>query len=329
LNILVTGGAGYIGSQTSKALARAQYVAVTYDNLSTGHQWAVRWGPFVQGDIADHHRLVQTMREYAIDAVIHFAASAYVGDSIRHPAEYFQNNAVNSVTLMNAMREAGTRRIIFSSSCATYGIPRRIPISERHPQNPINPYGESKRFVERVLQWYGLAYGLQWVALRYFNAAGADPDGELGETHDPETHLIPLVIQAAMGMAPPVEVKGSDYPTPDGTAVRDYVHVMDLADAHILALEYLLNGGTSMAINLGTGRGYSVRDVIHVVERVGGQPVPFYEAGRREGDPVSLVAKTTLGHRVLGWTPRYSDLDGIVRTAWNWHAGEARRAGSR
>jgi UDP-glucose-4-epimerase GalE len=307
-----------------KTLTLAQHVAVTYDNLSTGHQWAVRWGPFVQGDLADHRRLVQTMNEYAIDAVIHFAASAYVGDSIRQPAEYFQNNTVNSLTLLNAMREAQTRRIIFSSSCATYGIPRRLPISERHPQNPINPYGESKRFVERALQWYELAYGLQWVALRYFNAAGADPDGELGEAHDPETHLIPRVIQAALGKAPPVEVKGSDYPTPDGTAVRDYVHVMDLADAHIRALEYLLNGGASMAINLGTGRGYSVRDVIHVVERVSGYPVPFYAAGRRDGDPTSLVAETTLGHRVLGWTPRHSDLDEIVRTAWNWHASPRR-----
>jgi len=324
MNILVTGGAGYIGSQTAKTLARAGHTAVTYDNLSTGHRWAVRWGPFVEGDVADHSQLVRSMREYAIEAVIHFAASAYVGVSMLQPAEYFQNNSVNSLTLLNAMREAGIRRIVFSSSCATYGLPRRIPISERQPQNPINPYGESKRFVERALAWYGHAYGMEWVALRYFNAAGADADGEIGEAHDPETHLIPLVIHAALGEAPPVQVMGIDYPTADGTAVRDYVHVMDLADAHVRALEHLFRGGASMAINLGTERGYSVREVIEAVERASGRPVPYRDAGRRQGDPASLVARTTLARRLLGWAPRYSDLDGMVRTAWSWHSHGAK-----
>jgi UDP-arabinose 4-epimerase len=323
MNVLVTGGAGYVGSHTAKALALARYTPVTYDNLSTGHQWAVRWGPFIQGDVGDHDLLVRTLREYSIETVIHFAASAYVGESVHSPAEYFQNNSVNSLTLLNAMRETGTRHIIFSSTCATYGATGQSAISERHSQNPVNPYGESKRFVERALQWYGLAYGIRWAALRYFNAAGADPDGDIGEAHDPETHLIPLAIRAALCQTPPLEVKGVDYPTHDGTAIRDYVHVMDLASAHIRGLEYLSRGGESMALNLGTGHGHSVREVIRAVERVSGRPVPFREAGRREGDPPSLVAKTGRGRRTLGWTPRYLDIDEIARTAWNWHVGRA------
>ena len=322
MNILITGGAGYIGSHTAKALASAGHVPVTYDNLSTGHRWAVRWGPFIQGDVGDHDLLVSVLRDYAVEAVIHFAASAYVNVSMRSPAEYFQNNSVNSLTLLNAMRKSGTRNIVFSSTCATYGLPRQAVLSERHPQNPINPYGESKRFIERALHWYGNAYDIHWVALRYFNAAGADPDGETGEDHDPETHLIPLVISATLCQTAPVAVCGTDYPTPDGTAIRDYVHVMDLASAHIRALEYLLDGGESIALNIGTGKGHSVREVISSVERVSGQPVPQHDAARREGDPPRLVARTTLARRVLGWTPKYRDLDETIRTAWRWHSTE-------
>lgn len=322
MNLLVTGGAGYIGSHTAKALAQAGHSPVTYDNLSTGHRWAVRWGPFVKGDVADRRLLVDTLREHSIEAVMHFAGSASVAESIASPARYFENNSVNSLTLLNAMLEAGTRHIIFSSTCATYGNPRSAAISERSAQAPVNPYGESKLFVEKALRWYEAAYGIQWVALRYFNAAGADPEGEIGEAHDPETHVIPLAIRAALGQGPRIEVKGTDYPTPDGTAVRDYVHVMDLADAHIRALDRLLRGGASMALNLGTGRGYSVREVIQAVHRVSGHPVPAEEGGRRDGDPPFLVAKPGLARRALGWSPQYTDLDAIVRTAWNWHASQ-------
>ena len=322
MNILITGGAGYIGSHTAKAVALAGHVPVTYDNLSTGYRWAVRWGPFIQGDVGNYDLLVSVLRDYAVEAVIHFAASAYVNVSMHSPAEYFQNNSVNSLTLLNAMRKAGARNIVFSSTCATYGLPRQKVLSERHPQNPINPYGESKRFIERALHWYGGAYDIHWVALRYFNAAGADPEGETGEDHDPETHLNPLVISATLCQTAPVAVCGTDYPTPDGTAIRDYVHVMDLASAHIRALEYLLDGGESIALNIGTGKGHSVREVISSVERVSGQLVPQHDAARREGDPPRLVARTTLARRVLGWTPKYRDLDETIRTAWRWHSAQ-------
>ena len=320
MNVLITGGAGYIGSHTAKTLAAKGYAPVTYDNLSTGHEWAVRWGPFVLGDTADRDLLLRTLREHAIEAVIHFAASAYVGESIHSPAEYFRNNSVNSLTLLDAMREAGTPYLIFSSTCATYGVPRTETISEEHPQNPINPYGESKRFVERALEWYGRAYGIRHVILRYFNAAGADPEGEIGEDHDPETHLIPLTIQAALSQTSRLELRGVDYPTPDGTAVRDYVHVMDLASAHVRSLEHLVGGGPNMAMNIGNGRGHSIRDVIGSVERVSGLRVPFIESARREGDPPRLVAEAALARKTLGWTPEFPKLDDIIRTAWNWHA---------
>jgi len=270
--------------------------------------------------VADRRLLVETLRQYAIEAVIHFAGSASVAESMTSPARYFENNSVNSLTLLNAMLDAGTRHIIFSSTCATYGIPRSAAISERSAQLPVNPYGESKLLVEKALRWYGAAYGIGWVALRYFNAAGADPEGQIGEAHHPETHLIPLVIRAALGQGPPVEVNGTDYPTPDGTPVRDYVHVVDLADAHIRALDHLFRGGASMAVNLGTGRGHSVREVIQAVRRVSGRPAPHEERGRRQGDPPFLVAKPGLARRALGWAPHYADLDGIVRTAWDWHA---------
>jgi UDP-arabinose 4-epimerase len=270
--------------------------------------------------VADRGLLVETLSRYSIEVVIHFAGSAYVGESMESPETYFENNAVNSLRLLSAMRETGCRDMIFSSSCATYGMPQRPIITERHPQQPINPYGESKLFVERALHWYELAYGMRWVALRYFNAAGADPDGEIGEVHCPETHLVPLVIQAALSQGPAVEVWGSDYPTSDGTAVRDYVHVTDLAAAHIGAIEYLQRGGESAAMNLGNGRGYSVREVIGAVERLAGRPLPWKDGPRRPGDPPVLVARSTLARRRLGWKAQFGDIDAIVRTAWNWHA---------
>ncbi|MBF2098742.1 MAG: UDP-glucose 4-epimerase GalE [Gloeomargaritaceae cyanobacterium C42_A2020_066] len=320
MRILVTGGAGYIGSHTAKLLAQAGHEPVVYDNLSTGYAWAVRWGPLVEGDLQDHNRLRQTLIDYAIDAVIHFAASAYVGESMHNPRLYFHNNTGGTLSLLGAMLEAEVESIVFSSTCATYGHPQVVPIAETHPQVPINPYGESKRCVERILDWYGQAYGLRWAALRYFNAAGADPEGELGEAHDPETHLIPLVIQAALGQRPQVDIYGTDYPTPDGTAIRDYIHVLDLAQAHGQALDWLHTQGKALVLNLGTGQGHSVREVVEMVEQVGGRPVPVREADRRAGDPPLLVADARQAQAILGWTPRYSDLKTIAETAWAWHS---------
>ena len=319
MRILVTGGAGYIGSHTAKALIQAGHEPVVFDNLSEGHRWSVKWGPLVEGDLSDGALVRHVIATHGIKAVIHFAAHAYVGESMHRPREYFRNNVTNTLSLLDAMLEAGVCRIVFSSSCATYGIPRNVPITESHPQNPISPYGESKRAVERFLHWYGRAYGLDWMALRYFNAAGADPDGEIGEDHHPETHLIPIAIQAALGKRPFVEVYGTDYPTPDGTAIRDYIHVTDLARAHVLALHYLLGGGASAALNLGTGEGKSVREVIAAVERVIGHRVPVREAARRSGDPRVLVANPAKAGRVLDWRPQYSSLDTIVETASSWH----------
>jgi UDP-arabinose 4-epimerase len=319
MNILVTGGAGYIGSHTAKALAAAGYTPVVVDNLSNGHEWSVKWGPFERGDLSDARWVADVVRRHRVGAVVHFAASAYVGESMTQPRKYFHNNTVNTLQLLDVMVDAGVQSIVFSSTCATYGIPQRLPLDETHPQAPVNPYGESKLAVERILHWYGQAYGLRWVALRYFNAAGADPEGEIGEVHDPETHLIPLVIGAALGQRPPVGVFGTDYPTPDGTAIRDYIHVMDLADAHIRALEHLARGNTSVALNLGTGEGHSVRSVIEAVESVGGRPVPRVDSPRRPGDPPSLVANAARAREVLGWTPRYPELRTIVEHAWRWH----------
>jgi UDP-arabinose 4-epimerase len=326
MNILVTGGAGYIGSHTSKVLAATGHTPVVVDNLANGHEWAVKWGPFERGDLSDRRWLADVFRRHRIDAVVHFAASAYVGESMTHPRRYFHNNTVNSLQLLDAMLDAGVKDIVFSSTCATYGIPQRLPLDETHPQAPVNPYGESKLCVERILHWYGQAYGLRWTALRYFNAAGADPDGEIGEVHDPETHLIPLVIGAALGTGPPVNVFGTDYPTTDGTAIRDYIHVMDLADAHVRALDYLGNGGESTALNLGTGEGHSVRAVIEAVEKVGGRPVPSLDSPRRPGDPLSLVADAARARTVLKWTPRYPNLQTIVEHAWRWHSSGRRLA---
>jgi UDP-arabinose 4-epimerase len=322
MRVLVTGGAGFIGSHTAKALACAGWEPVVLDDLSMGHEWAVRWGPFVQGNVGNRDLLRQVMAEHRVEGVIHFAAHAYVGESVSEPRKYFQNNVVNTLALLDAMMDAGVRRIVFSSTCATYGQPELLPLGEDHPQRPVNPYGESKLFIERVLQAYGQAYGLRWMNLRYFNAAGADPDGELGEDHDPETHLIPLIIAAALGQRPSIDVFGTDYQTPDGTAIRDFVHVTDLADAHVRALGHLRDCGESLAVNLGTGAGHSVREVITTVERVGRRSVPVRVAPRRPGDPPALVANAQRAHSVLGWRPRFADLDVIVRTAWDWHTND-------
>jgi UDP-arabinose 4-epimerase len=317
--ILVTGGAGYVGSHTCKALASAGYTPVVLDDLSAGHRWAVKWGPLVVADIADRARLMQTIKQYGIQAVIHFAAYSYVGESVGQPRKYFNNNVTKALALLDTLLEVGITKLVFSSSCATYGIPQRLPITEDHPQQPINPYGESKLFVEKILHWYERAYGMRHITLRYFNAAGADPDGEIGEEHTPETHLIPLVIAAALGMNPAVKIFGTDYDTADGTAVRDYVHVCDLATAHVNALDRLFAGGASASVNLGTGRGHSIREVITAVEAVSHSVVAAIGGPRRPGDPPALVADPQLGHSLLGWRPLKSDLPTIVRTAWEWH----------
>ena len=318
MNVLVTGGAGYIGSHTCKLLAGAGYAPVAFDNLTFGHEWAVKWGPLVSGDLSDLDLIRNTLREHEIKAVIHFAANAYVGESMENPRKYFRNNAANSLNLLEAMLDADVKTLVFSSTCATYGIPEKVPIPEDHPQRPANPYGETKLFVERAMYWYAGAYGLRWAAPRYFNASGADPDGGIGEDHDPETHLIPIIIQAAMGQRPHIEIFGTDYDTPDGTAVRDYIHVTDLGDAHLRALNYLLEGGENIAFNLGTGQGHSVREVIESVERVSGREVPSKEGPRRPGDPPSLVADARRAEEVLGWRPQIPELDRIVETAWRW-----------
>ena len=317
--ILVTGGAGYIGSHACKALAQAGFRPVAYDSLVNGHREAVKWGPLIEADLADTGRLADTLRRYDIAAVMHFAAFAYVGESVAKPDLYFRNNVVNSLGLLEAMRERGLKRIVFSSTCATYGHPERMPIAESTHQRPINPYGETKLMVERMLHWYGAAHGFTYASLRYFNAAGADPAGEIGEDHRPETHLIPLVLETALGRRPQIDIYGTDYPTPDGTAIRDYIHVQDLVEAHVSALQLLLKGGLSQTLNLGTGAGRSVREVIAAAERITGCRIPRRETVRRPGDPPVLVADARRAREVLGWVPRLSDLDTIIKTAWAWH----------
>lgn len=319
MQVLVTGGAGYIGSHTAQLLVREGYGVTVLDNLSEGHDWAARWGTFVRGDLADADLVRSVLRQQRIEAVVHFAASAYVGESMQQPRKYYENNVRGTLSLLGALLDEGVPRIVFSSTCATYGEPERVPIPEDHPQRPVNPYGETKLAIERALRWYGQAYGLTYAALRYFNAAGADPDGEIGEEHRLETHLIPLAIQAALGQRERVEIFGTDYPTPDGTAIRDYIHVVDLARAHLAALERLA-AGESFALNLGTGRGYSVREVIAMVQEVGGRPVPARATGRRPGDPPMLVADPSGAERLGGWRAACSDLRTIVDTAWRWHA---------
>ena len=279
----------------------------------------VRWGPLVEGDLADRARLAAALEQNQVSAVMHFAAYAYVGESVADPGMYYRNNLGGTLSLIEAMRESGVDRIVFSSTCATYGTPDSVPIQETAQQLPVNPYGETKLAIERALHWYGQAYGLRSVSLRYFNAAGADPDSETGELHEPETHLVPLVLQTALGQRPQIDIYGTDYPTPDGTAIRDYIHVQDLADAHLRALEHLGAGGASAALNLGTGHGHSVREVVRVAEAISGRRIPCRETARRPGDPPVLVADPRLAVEVLGWRPRMSDLDTIIRTALAWH----------
>lgn len=316
--VLVTGGAGYIGSHTCKTLAAAGYLPVTYDSLEYGHADAVRWGPLEHGSITNEFRLQQVFEQYQPSAVLHFAAYAYVGESVIDPARYYRNNVSGSLALLQTMRAAGCQRLVFSSTCATYGHPQTPSISEDHPQIPVNPYGWSKLMVERILADYATAYGLRYAALRYFNAAGADADCEIGEYHTPETHLVPLAITAALG-GEPVRVFGSDYDTPDGTAIRDYIHVTDLALAHVAALRHLEQHEQCVCLNLGTGQGYSVRDVITSVERVTARKVPFNLAPRRAGDPARLVADAQRGMQELNWRPARPCLDDIIASAWRWH----------
>ncbi len=300
MNVLVTGGAGYIGSHTCKALSRAGLSPIVLDNLSSGHRWAVKWGPLIEGDLSDSQLLKQVMKEHEIQAVAHFAASAYVGESMTDPGKYFRNNVTGSLNLLDAMVAAGVQNIVFSSSCTVYGNAVAEMISEDHPRRPINPYGESKLFIEKALTWYEAAHGIRHAALRYFNAAGADPDGELGEEHDPETHLIPLIALTALGHRQSIRVYGRDYPTPDGTAIRDYIHVTDLAEAHALAADRLLRGGGSFAVNLGSGTGHSVRQVIDMVETLSGRQVNAVDSDRRPGDPPRLVAPSRACRRDSG-----------------------------
>jgi UDP-glucose-4-epimerase GalE len=318
-NVLVTGGAGYVGAHACKALARSGYVPFVYDNLSTGHESFVRWGPLIKADIRDDATLREAMLSHDISAALHFAACAYVGESVIDPQKYYDNNVTGTLALLRAMLDTDTSTIVFSSSCAIYGEPEQIPITEAAPKQPVNPYGASKLMIERVLSDYSRAYGLQSIALRYFNAAGADPDGEVGELRDPETHLIPRAMMAIQGYLSDFAVFGSDYPTPDGTAIRDYIHVADLGDAHVAALRRLLDGKPGGAYNLGTGRGYSVKEVLETIAAETGESLRTPMGLRREGDPAALIADASSGRRELGWTPHLSDLETIVRTAWAWH----------
>lgn len=318
MNILVTGGAGYVGSHAARCLTRAGHDIWVYDNLSRGHREAVPPGRLILGELADTAKLAGVMIDKQIDAVMHFAAFALVGESVADPALYYRNNVLGSLSLLEAMRAGGVRRIVFSSTTATYGEPEEMPIREDFPQRPINPYGFTKLAIEHALADYAAAYGFGYAALRYFNAAGATPDGDIGEDHDPESHLIPIVLQVALGQREKITIFGDDYPTPDGTCIRDYVHVDDLASAHLAALDRL-EDGVGLNLNLGTGRGTSVREVIEACRRVTGHAIPEAIGRRRPGDPPELVADASLARQTLGWTPRYMEIEPIVETAWRWH----------
>jgi UDP-arabinose 4-epimerase len=320
--IFITGGAGYVGSHTCKRLSRAGHEVAVYDDLSRGHRDFVKWGPLFEGKLQERDKLRHSLREFAPDAVMHFAASAYVGESVKDPHLYYSNNVCGTVSLLWAMREAGVASLVFSSSCATYGQPASMPITEDTPQRPINPYGTSKFMAEQICRDFEKAHGIRFVALRYFNACGADLEGEIGERHDPEPHLIPRTLMAADGRLEAFDIYGDDYPTPDGTCVRDFVHVDDLADAHIMAAEYLAKQGVSSEFNIGSGQGHSVREVIRTVEEVTGKSIPRRMAPRRDGDPPVLVADISKARRILKWKPHASDLRTIVSTAWNWYCKE-------
>ncbi len=317
--ILITGGAGYIGSHVLKAISKkSEYKVLTVDNLSKGYKEAVIYGDLAVIDLKDKQALESVFSHFKPDAVMHFAAFIEVAESVEKPAKYYQNNVCNTLNLLEIMVKHNVNKFIFSSTAAVYGNPLEIPISETHPLNPINPYGQSKVFVEKILQDFVKAYELKYVSLRYFNASGADPQGKIGESHNPETHLIPLVLKTAKGERESIKIFGTDYPTPDGTAIRDYIHVMDLAEAHLLALEYLLNGGNSDVFNCGYGHGYSVREVIETAKKVTGIDFKVEEADRRPGDPPILVADPTKLKQKLNWQPKYNDLEFIIKTAWNW-----------
>jgi UDP-glucose-4-epimerase GalE len=326
--VLVTGGAGYIGSHAAKALQRAGFRVVVYDNLVAGHRGAVKFGDFVEGDIADVDAVRRAIRLHGITAVMHFAAFLDVGESVREPFRYYRNNVVGALGVLEAMAAERVPHFVFSSTCATYGEPVETPITESHAQNPINSYGESKLAVERALPHFERAHGITWMALRYFNASGADPDCEIGEDHSPEIHVIPRAIDAATGGAG-LKVFGDDYPTPDGTCLRDYIHVTDLADAHVRALEAIAASGRSGAYNLGTGRPHSVKQVIDAVSTVVGRPVPWELAPRRAGDPAVLYADPHKAKSELHWTPKFADIETIVSTAWNWHRAHPHGYGER
>lgn len=313
--VLVVGGAGYIGSHAARVLRRHGHEVVVYDNLSTGHARLAAGFELIQADIADTRTLTSALKR--VDAVMHFAAHAYVGESVQNPRKYFRNNVEAGLALLNTCVDCGVKKLIFSSTCAVYGVPVKVPITEDNPRDPVNPYGITKMIFERALEAYDQAYGLRFASLRYFNAAGADESAEIGELHEPETHLIPAALEAVVGARPELEVFGTDYPTPDGTCVRDYIHVNDLAEAHVLALQNLDQGGSSMAVNLGTGRGTSVKEILDAVEKVAGKPVPRRLVPRRTGDPPALVADPSRAQQLLGWKAKRS-LDDIVSTAWKW-----------
>jgi len=316
--VLVTGGAGYIGAHTCKALCRHGYLPVVYDNLVYGHRNFAKWGPFHKGDIQNRKKLTEILRQYEPCGVIHFAAFAYVGESVTDPGKYYQNNVVGSLSLLEAMRDSGVTNLVFSSSCAVYGNPVEVPIPETHPLNPINPYGRTKLIMENMMHDFSVAHGLHFIALRYFNAAGADPEGDVGEIHDPETHLIPLAIEAALQTRPHLTIFGNDYPTPDGTCLRDFVHVSDLAEAHVLALDYLIRGHKEDFLNLGTGKGHSVNEIVSIVEKVTSRKVPTVIGKRRPGDPPELVADNTRAKNCLGWAPKFDDPEIIIRHAFDF-----------
>jgi len=328
--ILITGGAGYIGSHAMKEADRFGYEAVAFDNLSLGHSWAVPRRSLIKGDLAREADILKALRKVKPLAVMHFASHAAVGESVANPQKYYRENLTNAMNLFSAMLKTKVDYFIFSSTCATYGEPRLMPIPEEHPQNPVNPYGDSKLMIERILTWYGQAYGLKSTFLRYFNAAGADASGTIGEVHEPEAHLIPLVLDAALGRRKEITVFGTDYPTPDGTCVRDYIHVTDLAVSHYLALKFMIEKGMGDHFNLGTGRGYSVKEVIAETQRVTGRIIPVNFGTRRPGDPPELVGKTDKAQNLLGWKAEHSSLENILKTAWNWHKnwfGKTPRAG--
>jgi UDP-glucose 4-epimerase len=322
--ILIVGGAGYIGSHVNKFFSLRGYRTVVFDNLVYGHREFVKWGEFFFGDLAGKEQIRRCFREYAIDAVMHFSAFAYVGESVADPAKYYLNNVANTLNLLEVMREFQVRHFIFSSTCATYGIPATVPIPEDHPQKPVNPYGRSKLMIEEILKDYDSAYGIKHINLRYFNAAGADPDTEIGEQHDPETHLIPLTIEAALGRREDIRIFGNDYPTKDGTCIRDYIHVMDLADVHMKALEYVKDRETSDSFNLGNGEGHSVREVIDTVRRISSRDFRVIEAERRAGDPPVLIGNSQKAIATLGWRPQFADIGTIVETALRWHSKKLR-----